>query len=177
MDNVFDLSKVILGGLVHDSEIGIWISKISYGTVQDNLMIQLPLMEVQTMKLSNNGLNSRIKIYLKVVNDGSTKLNNFIRTVNDIELTIKNKILKYFKQREVEEFFVQCTTDNLNYTFYVPIFENSLTVAVLNNKNEILSLKELKKGSVVTGTLYVSHVEVEQESFFLNWNIIQIKLE
>jgi len=171
----FDVSNIILGNLVYDHEIKNWISKISYIQLDNCLMLQVPLVQLKRLVLETSNNYNRIKMYTAMTNPNE----NFIKIVSNIENHICKKIqkMKCFESYNIKAMFQSFSNENKIYKFFIPIYENSIDILITDKDEKKISIKNLEKNCLISCIVYLSHVEIEQNKFYLNWNIIQIKLE
>lgn len=139
------------------------IRKIHYKNIENKLMVETPIMIIQSMILQNN--ESRIKLTCKLVSDNQ----KFINTLNKIDE------LCYSKINNGKELYKNVNEENI-FTFYIPIYNNNINILIEDKNKNIVSIKKLKKDIEVKFILLLSHLEFTEEIIYLNWSIIQIKL-
>lgn len=139
------------------------IRKIHYKNIENKLMVETPIMIIQSMILQNN--ESRIKLTCKLVSDNQ----KFINTLSKIDE------LCYIKINNGKELYKNVNEENI-FTFYIPIYNNNINILIEDKNKNIVSIKKLKKDIEVKFILLLSHLEFTEEIIYLNWSIIQIKL-
>lgn len=175
MENSFTVENVILDDLSYDKDIKKWLGAIYYGEIDNNLMLQMPKMKLIKLTIEPGDNRSLLKVYLKL----EAPNHDFIYIVEQIEGKILLELKKHpnLGKYSIENLFKPCSEDGIIYKFLVPIYENNLDVVIIDSKHEKKSIKNLEKGALVSGVLYLSHLEIESNSLYLNWNIIQLRLE
>jgi hypothetical protein len=174
----FELDKIILTNLNYDSELGNWIGNIYYKEFGNNLLIETPIMKINKITM-NQYKNPRIKVFSVLKKENPI----FNETIEQIEkficVELGNK--KFSELNNYSYFFKPMFKDNI-YKFFIPVYNNEINIIVkkydnLTDSSNILSLSNLNKNTEFKAILYLSHVEIEQNNFYLSWNILQIKLE
>lgn len=171
----FDLSKVILTKLIYDDEINNWMSNIFYNNDGNNLLMESPLMIIEKITYINTPNNPKIIIYASL----SSENNQFVNTITEIEKHICNEVSNMISVQNIQisDFFEPINNKEI-FKFLIPVYHNEINVVVTDaSNNDVLSVKDLKLKSKFKAILYLSHLELEKKRFYLNWNIIQIKIE
>lgn len=139
------------------------IRKIHYKNIENKLMVETPIMVIQSMTLQSK--ESRIKLTCKLVSDNQ----KFINTLSKIDELCYNRI------NNGKELYKNVNEENI-FTFYIPIYNNNINILIEDKNKNIVSIKKLKKDIEVKFILLLSHLEFNEEIIYLNWSIIQIKL-
>lgn len=171
----FDITKLILSDIVYDQEVKNWICNVSYHEKGNNLLVETPLMSIEKITLINRTTNPKLVMYAKIVHDNEV----FTNTITDIENYICSSISenKVFKNKNILKFFQSVKSNDL-YKFYIPVYKKEINILVGNQKEDkVYSIKDLKLKDRFKSILFLSHLEFEENIFYLNWNIIQILVE
>jgi hypothetical protein len=174
----FEVDKIVLKNLTFDRDLGNWIANIYYKESGNNFLIETPIMKIDKITM-NKYKNPRIKVFSILKKENEI----FDKTIKQIEEHICNKLgkMQFSELDNYSYFFKPISKDNI-YKFFIPIYRNQINVIVkknddLTNSCSILSLSNLNKNTEFKAILYLSHIEIEKNNFYLSWNILQIKLE
>lgn len=163
MTECFTTDNIVMSNIYTDIITKKNIRKIHYKNTENKLMVETPIMVIETMTLQNT--ESRIKLTCRLMS-----LNDkFINTLERIDDLCYNKLQngkEYYKYVNDKELF----------TFYIPIYNNNINILIEDKNKNIVSIKKLKKNINVKFILLLSHLEINNNIVYLNWNIIQIKL-
>lgn len=171
----FEISKLILSNFIFDNEIDNWLCNISYHQDGNNLLVETPQMSIEKVTLVKNKRNPKLIVYASIIGQND----QFSNTIKQIETFTCNYVgnNRAFKEKNISRFFKPINNEKNIYKFFIPIYHNEINILISDNNSNILSIKDLKCKSKFKAILYLSHLEFEKKYFYLNWNIIQLKLE
>jgi hypothetical protein len=168
MTECFTTENILLSNIFKDIVTRKIIRKINYKDGKNKLMIETPILIIDYIFLEKFDAYKRICVICHMAVDN----NAFKDTILNIDNFCLEKISK---GKEIYKH--SYNSEKNQFIFYIPIYDNKLNVLIEDKNKNIVSIKSLNKGLGMKAIVLLSHLEVGNNDVFLNWNIIQIKLE